>query len=153
VLLWHTGAAQFVKDAMHEYAVETGVEREWLPIYGGSTVMLRALPLMRALGYHKFHVYGFDSCLRAGEHHAYSQAENDNAKRLELTVGGQSFVCTPWMWSQAHEFVELIRAMGELFDMEVYGDGLIRHILQTGADLEDSVEVTGKRYAFADSTL
>ncbi len=136
-LLWHAGAAPKVREAIDAYALESGADREWYPIYGGSTVILRAIPLLRTLGFRKIHVYGFDSCLRGAEHHAYPQSENDvpNERIVEVEVGGRKFQCTAWMWEQAHEFIDLTRAIAEVCDLEVHGDGLIAHIIKTSASL------------------
>ena len=49
---------------------------DYYPVMGGATVALRAVHLLRMLGFHKFEMYGFDSCI-IGEHHAYEQPEND----------------------------------------------------------------------------
>jgi hypothetical protein len=134
-LLWHSGAAPKVRDAIDAYVKESGADREWYPIYGGSTVMLRAIPLLRTLGFRKLHIYGFDSCLSGAEHHAYPQSENDAQRVVEVEVGGRKFQCTVWMWEQAHEFIDLTRAIAEVCDLAVYGDGLIAHIIKTSATL------------------
>ncbi len=134
-LLWHAGAAPKVREAIDAYVKESGADREWYPIYGGSTVMLRAIPLLRTLGFRKLHIYGFDSCLCGEEHHAYPQNENNGQRIVEVEVGGRKFQCTVWMWEQAHEFLDLTRAIAEVCDLEVYGDGLIAHIIKTSATL------------------
>ena len=125
VWLWHSG----------NHALLEG--RECFPVYGGMTVMLRALPLLRMLGFAKFHIFGFDSCL-LGDHHAYEQKENDMKTVVNVTVGGRTFACHPWMLSQAHEFMQLIKHLiGDHCEMAVYGPGLIAHILETGAKLSE----------------
>jgi SAM-dependent methyltransferase len=134
-LLWHAGAAPKVREALDAYSKESGANREWYPIYGGSTVMLRAIPLLRTLGFRKMHVYGFDSCLRGAEHHAYVQTENNGQRIVEVEVAGRKFQCTAWMWEQAHEFLDFTRAIAEVCELEVYGDGLIAHLISTSAAL------------------
>lgn len=104
-------------------------------IPGGSTVFLRSVVLMRQLGFHKFHVFGCDSCLQDGKHHAFSQPENDGQVVIPILAAGKTFYCHPWMASQAREFQTLIQRLGETFDMIVYGDGLLAHIIKTGANL------------------
>jgi len=109
------------------------------PIPGGSTVVLRAIPLLRMLGYYRMHVFGFDSCaLPNGKHHAYEQKENDGAPLFPLTCGGRTFECTPWMMSQAAEFRDVVQMLGDEVELAVYGDGLIRHMIQTGSDIATS---------------
>ncbi len=95
--------------------------------------MLRILPLLRMLGYWKFEIYGFDSCLADGLHHAYKQPENDDERVINVTCGGRSFQCHPWMASQAQEFIDLMRKLADEIELVVHGDGLIRHIIETAA--------------------
>jgi hypothetical protein len=101
--------------------------------------MLRALYLLRVLGFWRFEIFGFDSCITDDEHHAYSQPENDGMQIITVTTtDGRMFRCNPWMVSQAQEFCDQIGVMGDEFEMIVYGDGLIAHLLKTGAEIEDS---------------
>jgi hypothetical protein len=128
-ILWHSGMSNDM--------------REWVrkrvgycfPVLGGSTVMLRAIPLMRMLGFRRMHIFGFDSCVRDGEHHAYRQVENDGEPIIPVTCGGRTFECTPWQAHQAGEFRDLVAAMGDHVELAVYGDGLIAHMIQTGAEM------------------
>jgi hypothetical protein len=46
---------------------------------------------------------------------------------------GRVFSCAPWMISQATEFIEIIRRMGDAFELQIHGDGLLAHILEVGA--------------------
>lgn len=111
---------------------------QWFQIPGGSTVMLRAIPLLRLLGFKKYHLFGFDSCLAEGDaHHAYSQSENNTEQVFPMSVGGRQFRCHAWMISQAQEFQDLVKFLGNEMQVEVYGDGLIKHILTTGASMAD----------------
>jgi SAM-dependent methyltransferase len=138
--LWHT-SADFIRPLLDEH-LET-----WFGVPGGSTVLLRAIPLLRMLGFRQFHLFGCDSCvqdvkgntdIRPGDaywHHAYAQAENDTEQLVTVTCGGRIFSCQPWQVSQATEFLELIKVMGDEFDLAIYGDGLLKHILETGASL------------------
>jgi len=139
VILWHTGMESSIPllNARNEpyYVVPTG-----------STVVLRAFSLLLMLGYHKFHVFGFDSCLREMEdrhaftHHAYEQKENDGQHVTPVTCGAKVFYCHPWMVSQAQEFQDLMRVIGEHIDMDVRGDGLIAEIINTAAALATASE-------------
>ena len=72
------------------------------------------------------------------EHHAYPQAENDSSVPVPVTVGGRIFYCHPWMVSQAEEMMGLIRMLGDEIELEIYGDGLLAHILKTAADLVEA---------------
>lgn len=133
-MIWHSVINEALADVLDR---EVG-QGKWYPVPGGSTVMLRAFLLMRMLGYWKFHVYGFDSCLREDQHHAYAQTENDYTNVLRVSCGGRTFLCHPWMASQAQEFIDQVSLMGDEIDMQVHGDGLIAHIISTGASIEAS---------------
>ena len=130
--LWHTTAETFAEELKNSYDVYWGIP-------GGSTVLLRAIPLLRLLGYHKFHLFGCDSCVDETGHHAFPQPENDGMT-FDTIVGDKVFKTQPWMASQAHEFMDLIKFMGDEIELEIYGDGLLAHILNTGASLADIKE-------------
>jgi hypothetical protein len=131
--VWHTSAEMINNILAEQY-------KTWWPIPGGSTVLLRAIPLFRMLGFKRFHLFGCDSCLEDGKHHAYEQTENDGQLVAPVNVGGKIFYCNPWMISQAQEFIDLIRMLGDEIELEVYG-GLLRHILETGASYADIKEI------------
>jgi hypothetical protein len=131
--IWHTSAEEISDLLATEYA-------NWYPVPGGSTVLLRALPLFRMLGFKRFHIFGCDSCLEDGAHHAYEQQENDDQMVIPVRVGGKVFHCNPWMVSQAKEFIDLIGCMGDVMELEIYG-GLLRQILETGASRADLEEI------------
>jgi len=132
--LWHSG----LNEANEKLIAERGLP--YFPIPGGSTVVLRALPLLRMLGYARMHLFGFDSCVAEDAHHAYPQAENDKQTAIPVACGGRVFQCVPWQVSQASEFRDLVKFMGDEIELAVYGDGLIAHMLQTGADMFDNLK-------------
>ena len=131
--IWHT-QAELITDLLEKQY------EECYPVPGGSTVLLRAIPLFRTLGFKRFHIFGCDSCLEEDKHHAYEQKENDGQLIMPVNVGGKIFKCHPWMVSQAQEFIDLIRMLGEEIELEVYG-GLLHHILETGASYADIKEI------------
>jgi SAM-dependent methyltransferase len=123
-IMWHAT----IPDELNE---ELGREfnNVWYGVIGGSTVVLRSIVLMRMLGYYKFHIYGFDSCLINGSHHAYEQPENDSEQLVNVSLGDKNFICTTWMTSQAQEFMAQSQLMGDEVNLAVYGTGLIANIL------------------------
>ena len=131
--VWHTQAEEITE--MLEAQFE-----ECYPVPGGSTVLLRAIPLFRMLGFKRFHIFGCDSCLEEDAHHAYEQIENDDELVIPVNVSGKIFNCHPWMVSQAQEFIDLIRMIGDEIELEVYG-GLLHHILESGASYTDIKEI------------
>lgn len=124
--IWHTSAEE-IQESLQE------VYPKCYPVPGGSTVLLRAIPLFRMLGFKRFHILGCDSCLEDGAHHAYAQPENDEQVVIPVRVGDKEFQCNPWMVSQAREFIDLIGCMGDVMELEIYG-GLLLQILKSGAD-------------------
>jgi hypothetical protein len=127
--LWHSGLrGEAQKAALEAFGI-------YFPIFGGCTVVLRAIPLLRMLGFWQMHLYGFDSCISASGHHAYPQKQNDRDQVIPVSCGGRTFECAPWMLSQAQEFVEMVGFLGDEVSLAVHGDGLIAHILKTGASL------------------
>jgi len=136
--IWHT-SAELIEDILKD-AYPAG----YFVIPGGSTVLLRAIPLLRQFGYRKFILYGCDSCLTEdNKHHAYAQAENDQSMILPVIVnpGGRIFRCHTWMVSQAQEFIGMIQQLGDVIELDVKGDGLLAHILKTGADAAELAEL------------
>lgn len=130
-LLWHTSFDQIRPILLKHYKAS-------YPVPGGSTVLLRAIPLLRMLGFRRFHLFGCDSCLpfnRPHKHHAYVQSENDTEHVFNVVVGDRTFAAHSWMVAQAQEFMDLIRFLGDEIELAIYGDGLLSHILRTGAEL------------------
>jgi len=128
-LQWHCG----ISDANAKLAQD--IHGAYYPMMGGSTVVLRAIPLLRMLGFWKLHLFGFDSCVRKDAHHAYAQPENDGERLIPVSIGGKVFDCAPWMVSQAAEFRDLIGVLGNEVNLAVYGDGLIAAMMAAGAEL------------------
>tara|TARA_R100000935_G_scaffold40992_1_gene62518 strand:+ start:48 stop:1475 length:1428 start_codon:yes stop_codon:yes gene_type:complete len=131
--LWHT-QAEFLNDDLAKQF------KTWYPVPGGSTVLLRTIPMFRMLGFKKFHLFGCDSCLEENEHHAYEQVENDGQLVISVNVDGKIFNCNPWMMCQAQEFIEIVKLLGDEFELEIYGKGLLSYILETGASYTDIKE-------------
>lgn len=134
--LWHSAIDEDQAKELSEYY--DARSECFFPVLGGSTVILRAIPLMFMLGFHRIEIFGFDSCLLDGEHHAYKQDENILKSILQVSCGDQIFLCQPWMASQAQEFMDLMKVMSESnLELVVHGNGLIAHIIQSAADSED----------------
>lgn len=98
---------------------------------GGATVGMKTMYLTYLMGYRKFHFFGFDSCYRGDNNHAYRQAMNDKESRLEVEANGKKFTVAPWMAKQAMEFQGQARKLIDLgCEINVHGDGLIAWIMQ-----------------------
>lgn len=134
VLLWH-GSGEKVQEWLGEYDRAHNQVREYYPVPGGTTVTLRALPLLAMLGFRRINVYGFDSCVRAGRHHAYAQPENDADGLIPISVNGRGFLCAGWMVQQCKEFMEIMRyiLIPAGVELAVHGDGMIAAVLEAAA--------------------
>lgn len=134
--LWHT-STDMIEDLLTAQYTNQGVR--WWPIPGGATVLTRAIHLLRTLGFKRFHLFGCDSCLSDTAHHAYPQPENDSDYVVPLMVtGGRVFQCHTWMITQAQDFINTIRFMGNEIEFEIHGDGLLREILVSGASIVET---------------
>jgi hypothetical protein len=113
------------------------------PIAIGTTVAIRAISLLRLLGFQAFDIFGLDSCWTNAEHHAYKQTENDVDQCIPVWLRpkgrddlAQCFYCSPWMMRQAQDFQELVRRCGDSFRLSVRGNGMIATIMRTAAEME-----------------
>jgi len=113
---------------------------EYYPVMGGATIALRAVHLLRMLGFPKFEMYGFDSCIME-DHHAYEQPENDGEEVMDVVVAGKEFRCTAANYHQAKEFVDMVSKTGEHYDLAIHGNGLISHIIKNPNSLKIKEEV------------
>jgi len=101
-------------------------------IPGGSTSGLRGICLAFAMGFRKFHLYGFDSCLTGdlrkvnGETAVNTDEKPDNV--IELHAAGKTFRADKAMAAQAQEFQQLLDniSKSDRIKVKAYGDGLIQ---------------------------
>jgi 6-hydroxymethylpterin diphosphokinase MptE-like protein len=112
----------------------------WQPIIGGTTVGVRAILLLRSLGYVRFDVFGMDSCYLGDAHHAFDQPENAAERRYRVKTHPsgrddlvQQFDCAPWHIKQIEDFMQMIRVFGDQVLLNIHGRGVLAHILQTDA--------------------
>lgn len=112
--------------------------KRWVLVPGAGTVGIVAILLLRQLGFRWQHLFGVDSCYApGGEHHAFPQKLNDGEGSAIFWCAGREFRCSAWQASQAQNFVSVIKHHGELLQLSVHGDGLLAHIVKTGASLEE----------------
>ena len=135
-LMWHSAIDDTMLDYIEQQYVGTG--KPWYPILGGSTIMLRLIPLMLVLGYHRFEIFGWDSCLADdGSHHSYPQPENNNTIILNVLVNKRVFKCHSWMVSQAQEFLDVMKLLANDVELIVHGDGLIAWLIKTASEMDE----------------
>lgn len=144
VWIWHSTAGDndTLKPILDAY-----YRQHWVPVPGGTTVIMRALSLLRTTGFVRFDLFGVDSCFLGGAHHAYAQPENDHDRVVPVRVHptghpelARTFHCAPWHIQQLTCFLQTIRINGHQFVLNVHGDGLLAYALRSSADLEVSVE-------------
>lgn len=127
VFIWHA------MNSDKEFELVTELYEKWVPIQGGSTIALRALRLFSVLGYHKFDIYGMDSCYLNGRHHAYDQPNADIYEAVGIKLNGKKFQCAAWMIQQSMDFLQMVRVFGDHWKLQVHGEGLISTMISEGA--------------------
>lgn len=138
--IWHAVAPESDSDigkTLTEYYAGA-----WHGVAGGTTVITRAIGLLRMIGYLRFDLFGVDSCFFGETHHAYAQVENEQDRKFRVTVHptghpeqGRDFWCAPWHLKQAEDFAQIVRVLGDKFLLNVHGDGLIAYMLKSSADV------------------
>lgn len=119
------------------------------PVTLGTTVAIRAISLLRMLGFQSFDIFGLDSCWMNDRHHAYGQSENDDERRSWVWLRpegrddlAEGFTCSVWHMKQFEDFQQLIRQRGNSFRLNVRGNGLIAAMMRIGAQLGPAMTLT-----------
>jgi hypothetical protein len=144
VVIWHTlSGGEDELAFLREYYFE-----RFHPVEIGTTVAIRAISLLRMLGFLRIEIFGLDSCWLDDRHHAYPQRENDRDQRIPITLRPASkdgqyrddlarrFICAPWHVRQAEDFMRLTQERGNMLQLKVHGPGLIAAMIETGAQLD-----------------
>lgn len=100
---------------------------------GGSTVALRAIAIAVIFGYRDLHFFGLDSCLIGGHEHSYDHMMQRPAA-FDVAVNGERFTTTLALIAQAQEFMQMWRDHRDLYDVTVYGNGLIANMVNYEAN-------------------
>lgn len=157
VMVWHaigSGSEEEIK-LLDDYYFQENTDnwpaerrrprRHYHPITLGTTVGVRAISLLRMLGFQRIDIFGLDSCWMDGSHHGYGQSENNSDQQIDVWLRpdagtAHKFVCSPWHVKQAEDFKALIRERGDMFHLSVRGDGLIATMMRTGAELQTDID-------------
>lgn len=156
VYIWH-GAAT---DNPHlQPVLDAYYGGNWTSTPGGTTVLVRAILLLRILGYIRFDVFGWDSCYLHGKHHAYEQAENDADKPIPVTLHpsghperSRTFYCAGWMMKQLECALQTIKLHGQHFLLNVHGDGMIAFALRSSADVQMTIGAAASQACAAEGS-
>ncbi len=140
VFIWHAcnETNTHVRPVLDKY-----YKGRWEPTPGGTTVVMRAITILRMMGYLRFDLFGVDSCYMDGKGHSYEQPENAKDKAYPFDVYPsehpelkRTFMCAPWMAKQVECFLQLIKVNGDAFVLNVHGDGLLAYALSSSASVE-----------------
>lgn len=146
VIIWH-----LLTDNLMKWSQEEGspiFQHYFIP--GGSTSGLRTIVLAYAMGFRKFHLFGYDCCLslakpgdkkptlrKVGGEICDGNDEKGREKAIEVFVGEgtdrRGFWADRAMASQCTEFQELLKSMSrdhDPFTVKAYGRGMIQHIVR-----------------------
>lgn len=128
VVLWH-----LLTDSLLSWSKEPDSPiYEHYMIPGGSTSGLRAICLAFGMGFRKFHLYGYDSCLQGDLRKVNGEMCKNTEKKpnevIELNVAGKVFRSDKAMAAQAQEFQHLLDSVAKADNIKVkaYGKGLIQ---------------------------
>lgn len=109
-------------------------------VTGGTTTGLRSITLFYAMGYRRFSLYGYDSCIQEGDLRMDGTKPSGNISSVFVGHDKREFLTTPEMAAQANEFQTLYQCMP---DMEVvsHGNGVITAILEERAKAREAPAV------------
>ena len=101
----------------------------WVGVTGGTSVGPRAIWLTMMMGFRDIEIYGLDSSLRNGMHHAYPQAENDTLSLQRVRIGRKIFECHAWMIKQLDEWMHFCAVLPHQVTLRIVGDGAIAYLM------------------------
>tara|TARA_R110002153_G_scaffold90927_1_gene221721 strand:- start:1600 stop:2562 length:963 start_codon:yes stop_codon:yes gene_type:complete len=120
VVLWHAlsnmGEAKILKGRML--------------VGGGTTTGLRAVNIGYLMGFRRFRMFGFDSCLKDKESKIKRISGEKATKVLDVECGKKVFYCNPAMAAQANELQSMITMFDGNIRLKSYGYGLITELLR-----------------------
>lgn len=107
-----------IDDLLPEY------NEDYCLVGGGASVGNSALCLAFAMGYREMHCYGYDSCHKDGNSHAFRQAMNDGEPCATVEFGGKTYYASLTMKLQAEKFqvtAGAVKSMGAKVFVHGYG--------------------------------
>ncbi len=127
-LIWHAVSKDEAKILKRYY------NGRFCNVKGGTTVGTRAINLLYLLGFRNIAIYGMDSCIQKGKHHAYLQPENDQEIVHKIRVGRRTFYAHPWMSVQADELMQTLPLMPHDINLDFRGDNMISYLINYVAE-------------------
>ena len=98
---------------------------------GGSTSGNRTLTLGWMMGFRRFHLFGFDSCLSGDDLKVHQKW---TGQIIQIMTGEREFKCNPAMAAQVTEFEKIVNMFRNQAQFKVYGDGAIPHLAKCRRD-------------------
>lgn len=129
--IWHLETGEVEKSFKEIWKARNPELRRggYVLIGGGATTGNSALCVAYAMGFRALHVFGYDSCHRNGESHAYRQAMNDLIPTVEVEWAGKTYTASVAMKAQAEKFQITAQALRqEGCSIRVYGEGLLQQM-------------------------
>ena len=96
-------------------------------VTGGTCAAMRAVGLGHTMGYRKFDLYGFDSCVEepTEEEKKEIETETEKPKFIEVGIGGRKFWTTGELLAQAQDFERLVGRSDVDMQLQVFGEGMV----------------------------
>ncbi|HXF89591.1 MAG TPA: 6-hydroxymethylpterin diphosphokinase MptE-like protein [Xanthobacteraceae bacterium] len=119
IALWH------VADSEHAPKLLMAGESGQHIITGGGSVGLRAIPLLYAMGYRDFSVYGMD-CSFADDRAQWAGPHAGKPHdTIDFVMAGRRFLTSPVLITYATDFIAVMQKMPDAV-FRLYGDGLLQ---------------------------
>ena len=150
VLLWQMFHDAAGVDAIHEALGE----RRASCFVGGMNVGHSCLPVIWAIGYKDWALFGYDGSMRGADKHAFPQAQNDgeaveeffwpmDAAGAEIPGVTKHYLATPTMAHSAQCFPDQVTKFRKLgVTIELFGEGLIPDMVAALAGTDGAVTAT-----------
>lgn len=131
--VWHA-----LVDAGEEALIREA-RKDYVMIGGGCGSVHRCINLGYALGFRKFHMFGFDCSLykEKQERHAYGTETELNL--IEITLNNKTYLSEGYLARQAQDFIDMLHYFDEQIDakniepieLTLYGNGLAQDIAES----------------------
>lgn len=123
--------------------LETGSVEQFFPpervkkggyvlIGGGASVGNSAMCVAYSQGFRELHLFGYDSCHKDKQSHAYPQPMNAFIPTMTVKWGGKEFLTSVAMKAQAEKFQLTAQALKQGgCELHLYGEGLLQTMYHT----------------------
>ena len=133
-VLWHSSS--------NDNSSKLWGEKPKILVGGGCTVGTRAFIIAITFGYRRIHLFGFDTCIRDGEHHAYGFAtggeEIGALHDVALgSVDGPRYKMAGYMLGQFFDFKKLFKDFESRTNITIHGGGALAEMFVKNGDDED----------------